>query len=247
LEQAARTLSGAQHVLILSGFYLATPRAGETDGPPGAKTLGDALSALGARVSYVTDDLNLPLFMAMGLADTHRYHPGVLEELAPSHVLSIERPGRAADGRYYSMRGEDISRFTAPLDELLIQGRQRGLPTVAIGDGGNEAGMGNVAALVRRDVPHGQTIACVVESDHLIVCGVSNFGAYGLVAALEVLNGRALMPTPDSAARDVEACVAGGGHCGQTYVRAPFVGGLPLEATRELVAELTQWVRNGTS
>ena len=245
LESAARVLVDSQPVLIMSGFFLMGPQAGETDGPPGAKALGDALGALGKPVHHVTDARNLPLYLAMGLADTQVYRPGLLDELSPGQVVSIERPGRAADGRYYSMFGKDITAVTPPLDALFLEARERGLPTVGIGDGGNEVGMGNVAERVRKDVPHGEVIACVVECDHLIVSGVSNFGAYGLVAALELVTGRPLLPTPDSAARDVEACVAGGGCCGQTYVRAPVVDGLPLEATRALVAELARMARNG--
>jgi D-glutamate cyclase len=36
-------------------------------------------------------------------------------------------------------------------------------------------------------VPNGASIACVTSCDHLVVAGVSNWGAYGLMAALAVL------------------------------------------------------------
>jgi hypothetical protein len=36
-------------------------------------------------------------------------------------------------------------------------------------------------------VPNGAAIACVTSCDHLVVAGVSNWGAYGLMAALAVL------------------------------------------------------------
>jgi hypothetical protein len=41
--------------------------------------------------------------------------------------------------------------------------------------------------LIAREVPHGDTIACVTSCDHLVVAGVSNWGAYGLMAALAVV------------------------------------------------------------
>ena len=43
------------------------------------------------------------------------------------------------------------------------------------------------AGLIARTVPNGAEIACVTSCDHLIVAGVSNWGAYGMMAALAVL------------------------------------------------------------
>jgi hypothetical protein len=40
------------------------------------------------------------------------------------------------------------------------------------------------AGLIARDVPMGETIACVTGADHLITAGVSHWGAYGLIAGL---------------------------------------------------------------
>jgi hypothetical protein len=237
LEAAARLLLDARRVGILSGFFLLVPQRGETDGPPGAKAIGVALEALGAEVAYLTDAPHVPLFEAMGLTVTP-YAERLLERLAPTHLLSIERPGRAADGRYYSMAGRDLTEHTAPLDDLFLEAPARGIPTVAIGDGGNEIGMGTVQALVRRDVPHGERIACVVPAQHLIVAGVSNFGGYGLVAALSLLAGRDLLPSDAQAAADIHACVAAGACCGHTFRNEPLVDGLPLEATLHLLARL---------
>jgi hypothetical protein len=83
------------------------------------------------------------------------------------------------------MRGEDISAFTTPLDELFLAGPWQ---RVAIGDGGNEIGMGSLpASLIGAHVAHGETIACATPADHLIVAGVSNWGAYALIGALAVI------------------------------------------------------------
>ena len=47
---------------------------------------------------------------------------------------------------------------------------------------------------LNRTVPNGEKIACVTSCDRLVVAGVSNWGAYGLMAALAV-------ERPDWAAR----------------------------------------------
>jgi hypothetical protein len=69
-----------------------------------------------------------------------------------------------------------------PLDDLFSAGPWE---TIAIGDGGNEIGMGSLPReLIAKHVDHGETIACVTPARHLIVAGVSNWGAYGLLGAL---------------------------------------------------------------
>ena len=100
-------------------------------------------------------------------------------------VIAIERCGPSADGRARNMRGADISAHAAPLDRLFTAGPWR---TIAIGDGGNEIGMGCVPpALIAEHVPLGELNGCVVPADFLIAAGVSHWGAYAVLAALALL------------------------------------------------------------
>jgi hypothetical protein len=100
-------------------------------------------------------------------------------------AIAIERCGRSAGGPPRNMRGEDISAHAAPLDELFRAGPWR---TMAIGDGGNEIGMGALPrAVVARAVDYGELIACVTPADHLVTAGVSHWGAYALLAGLAVI------------------------------------------------------------
>jgi hypothetical protein len=78
-----------------------------------------------------------------------------------------------------------------------------------------------------------------VRVDHLVVAGVSNWGAYGIVAHLGARAGRPLLHTPDEERRMVEACVAAGACDGVTRKREPTVDGLPLEAHAALVTLLS--------
>ncbi len=96
------------------------------------------------------------------------------------------------------MRGLDITRDTSPA-HLLFEGASRLEPpvkTIGIGDGGNEIGMGKIAwDTIRRNIKQGGRIACRLATDHLIVAGVSNWGAYGLAAGARLL--RQAPPAPD--------------------------------------------------
>jgi hypothetical protein len=243
--RAARALCGARRVLVTTGFCLG-PGLPETDGPPGAAALGRALRRLGAAVRYVTDPAAVPP-LAAALAELgepaavetfHAAHADgraaarrLLAEHRPSHLVAIERPGRTRDGDYRSARGESVKAWNGPLDALLLAAG-RGVVTVAVGDGGNEAGMGAVARRippVRRADGRRVPIASTVPARHLVVAGTSNWGAYGVVAALGALAGRPLLHDADEERRMVAACVRAGAVDGITRRAEPTVDGLPME------------------
>jgi hypothetical protein len=250
---AARALRRARRVLIVTGFTV-EPGMPETDGPPGAAVLGRALRALGADVSYVTDRANVPLLRAAldtlgepadvivypDAADAAR---AVLAAARPTHLVAIERPGRTGAGDYLDMRGESVAAWNAPLDDLFVM-PSRAI-TIGIGDGGNEIGMGVARARFRRLGRLQARIASVVRVDHLVVAGVSNWGGYGVVAALSRLARRELLHTPELERRMVEACVVAGASDGVTRRHEPTVDGLPLEVHAAVVALLRWAARSG--
>ncbi len=194
---SALAMAPAARVGLITGFYVpqGSPPAAETDGPVGAALLARGLEAVGIRCRLATDEpcrsACVAALTGAGLSDVAvdaASVPAVVEtwrRAQISHALSIERCGRSADGAPRNMRGLDISSYTAPLDELFAAGPWE---TIAIGDGGNEIGMGSLPReLIAQHVDHGETIACATPARHLIVAGVSNWGAYGLLGALAVL------------------------------------------------------------
>jgi hypothetical protein len=203
LNRAAAALAAAPgaKVGIITGFYVprGTPPAAETDGPVGAAVLAKALGAVGMRCRLATDTPCAAACRAALLGAGIGEVPvdvaavgGSLDELTASwraigvtHAISIERCGRSADGAPRNMRGLDIGSYTAALDELFLAGPWA---TIAIGDGGNEIGMGAIPrSVIAAHVAHGETIACVTPAQNLIVAGVSNWGAWALIAALAAL------------------------------------------------------------
>ena len=205
LRAAAESLAGATRVGLITGFFV--PRgdvaAPETDGPVGTALLAAALAACGVPARIAVDT---PCAGAVRAAVEEAGGGVAVDEVGVddrtgidrlteawrgagvSHAVAIERCGRSGDGRPRNMRGVDVSPWTAPLDDLFLGGPWTKL---AVGDGGNEIGMGRLpAGLIARTVPNGAEIACVTSCDHLVVAGVSNWGAYGLMAALAVLRAR---------------------------------------------------------
>jgi D-glutamate cyclase len=201
LASAARSLAEATSVGLITGFFV--PRgdvaAAETDGPVGTALLAAALAACGVAARIAVDSPCADAVRAAAAASGHEVRvdevgvvdqPGIervaeaWKQAGVSHAVAIERCGIAADGRPRNMRGVDVSPWTAPLDDLFLGGAWH---RIAVGDGGNEIGMGKLPpGLIARHVPNGAEIACVTPCDHLVVAGVSNWGAYGLMAALAV-------------------------------------------------------------
>lgn len=193
-------LRAAQHLRQLDGTVLigtGFPVSGtfETDGPVGAIALYECLQGLGANpilacgaplCNSLDQDYRLLKLHAKGIEDAEAEARTHLEALSPQAVVSIERPGLAADGRYYNMRGDDITEYCAFFDPFLDHAT---CPTIAIGDGGNEIGMGNIAAAIASLDITAATTTC----DELLVADVSNWGAYGLIALLARWRGRDLL------------------------------------------------------
>ena len=236
---AAQALRGAARVLITTGYTVAASSP-ETDGPPGAAVLGRALRRLGARVRYVTDPSALPVLEAvlrvLGEPARVEVYPEasdaarrVLSHERPTHLVAVERAGRARSGDYLNARGASIAAWTRPIDALFLE-RSAGTTTIGVGDGGNEIGMGNVRSRLVRQGALMARIASVVETDHLVVAGTSNWGAYGVVAALGRLTGRSLLHDADLERRLIEACVKAGAVDGISRRGEATVDALPLAA-----------------
>jgi hypothetical protein len=122
-------------------------------------------------------------------AESLRLQPGSSQAVVEQYLREV--PGEHHD-RCHSMKGRDITDTMSPahwLFEAAVQQEPR-LTTIGVGDGGNELGMGKIPwEVVRRNIPGGGVVACRVPAEHLIVCGISNWGAYALAAGVRLLRG----------------------------------------------------------
>ncbi|WP_417586454.1 glutamate cyclase domain-containing protein [Pararhodobacter oceanensis] len=143
----------------------------------------------------------------------------LLDHLKPDLLFSTERVGRNDKGVYHSMRGIDYGMGRARIDLLFDEGLRRGIPTVAVGDGGNEIGMGRVAAHVTAHVPYGDACQCgcgggigaVTSCDVLVTAACSNWGCTAIAAAMAARAGAAkLLHTPEREALLLDTMVANG-------------------------------------
>jgi hypothetical protein len=223
-------------VLIATGFYILRAGEPETDGPPGAVAIANALKALGNTVAYVTDENCSVAMREIAGEDevidfpitTHResseFAHKLLVEHAPSALVSIERAGLLGDGTYRNWKGVDFSEHNAKIDHMFNEHPY----SVGIGDGGNEIGMGNMREVIP-SIDNLPDDPCVTTTTELITASVSNWGGYGLVAAISIKTGKNLLPTVEQGYEWVKDIVAVGAVEGMSGESKDWVDGRPPE------------------
>ncbi|ASJ15979.1 hypothetical protein A3L04_02240 [Thermococcus chitonophagus] len=209
IDNATDILLSSKDVLIVADFPIPPLMIPETDGPPGALALALALDEVGKKATILTEDI---------IADALKeFYSNIITEIPKkefSCLVSVETPGRASDGKYYSFSGMEIR--VSPYDELFIKAT---VPTIGIGDGGNEIGMGNLNLKGK--------YYSIVKTTELIVAGVSNWGAYGLVANMSIREGVNLLRDYNEI-EVVRALVSAGVIDGISKKREVTVDGLPM-------------------
>ena len=243
---AGLVLDNPGTALVVTGFYIRSAGAVETDGPPGAIAIGDALQAIGYQVVYVTDSHAAPLMSAVignkaivldfpitDDTESRLVASTLLRTINPSVGIAIERCGLTGEGLHRNMHGQDISQYTARLDYLFTGDT----PSVGIGDGGNEIGMGNLADVIPT-VPSLVELPCVTAATELVIASVSNWGGYGLVAALSRRRGRNLLPSIECEQNLVRRTVDAGAVDGMSAKQEYRVDGFTLEENSRTVQRL---------
>lgn len=125
--------------------------------------------------------------------------PKVAEEtisrFRPASVISIERFGMNPKGVYHNSRGMAVSEGHTKMDYLFDVAKKMSIPTVGVGDFGNEIGMGVIRDKLKGVLKYGEKCLCpcgggVVSStstDVLVTTTVSNWASYGISAALAMI------------------------------------------------------------
>ena len=202
--KAVLSLSHSRSVGLTTGFpcLVKHDQKEETDGLPGVLALARALQVLGKKVVLISDTRNKSLFEScvnhlvatgelMAAIEVLSYHQ-LVEQGRESEfdcLVASERCGRAADGTYRSFRAVDLSEYLDPVDDLFLKAQNNPeITSIGIGDRGNELGLGKIADKVKAVVDNGSIIGCVTPSDYVVMAGVSNWGAYGLVAGLHIVS-----------------------------------------------------------
>ena len=213
-------------VYILVGFVLLPHKVPEMDGTVSAMLLARALvmafhakpiivcpadsvqaiekcaAVVGLHIYEDLDTVQaLPLSMGVvAFTKDKAAAPAQAEALAarkPAAVISVETSGANALGVYHNAVGKDVTEMQAKSEVLWNLLRAQGVPNIAIGDLGNEIGMGTIADHIKKYVPFtdkgecqcgcGGGILSATAADNIITATCSDWGCYGLMAALAYL------------------------------------------------------------
>jgi hypothetical protein len=196
-------------------------------------TLAEAISATSnLRFCGVAVVLGYPLGEEAAKKEAER----MLDELSPNAVIAIERAGMTPRGTYHNMLGQNFTEGRARIDYVVEEAGKRHIPTIGVGDGGNEIGMGAIAEAVHKNVPHGEIICAKLPTDVLLPAGVSNWGCYAIQAALAILTGKPELAHSAAMERHlIEAAAAAGLIDGNTGKCEATVDGMPIEVHAGIV------------
>lgn len=193
---AVHALIQANRVLLCTGFNVAenTP---ETDGPLGTALLAYACFRADKYVVLVADHHNAHLLRTqLSVLDPACIRSVAIEEVKassqapsglwkaildrhqPDTVVHTEVPGRNKNGKYLNMRGIQISHFNAELDSIADLSNALGLDTIAVGDGGNEAGMGQIKGVPK--ALNMEEMQAIIPAAHQVISWNSNLGAIAM-------------------------------------------------------------------
>lgn len=258
LDLVSRELAQARRVLILTGFPVICPDqtvTGETDGPLGTADLAFALEANGCQVMAVTDCHSSAILKAalsvrcreariavIPETGAESFAEDLLDAFSPTHVVTLERPGKACDGHYHNMRGIVIDSMTADADCFLSLAREKNICTISIGDGGNEMGMGAFRKEIESFVPLGSEICSQQGADYALASGVSNWWGIGAAALLSRETQKFLLPDEEQETEMLRRVLQAGGADGATGLREMTVDRLSLAVHLEILKEVSSLV-----
>jgi hypothetical protein len=270
-ERLDEAVGPGDTVLVLTGFLIPPSMVQETDGPLGAVSVARAVDrALDADAVVACEPAAVDVCEATATAgelsvldretasDTRRtvsvepfpadraearaYVADLLSEVDPAAVVAVEKVAPNEDGVYHNMAGYDVTEQTAKVDELYSR-----LPddvvTVAVGDAGNEVGMGLVRETVEAEIQYGAECQCgcgagiasAIETELLVPATVSNWGGHAIAACLSHLTGTAVLHDPDVERRMLVQASTAGGIDGIVGGTSAWCDGMPPETHESML------------
>ena len=178
----------------------------------------------------------------------------LLRELKPKALITIERPGANEKGEYHYASGKNLTPHVAKLDYMFEKAKQEGILTIGIGDGGNELGCGMIKDTVFDVVPFAKKCKCpcggtstvMMAAETLVMATVSNWGAYGIEAALStILDSEFPLHEPEVEIQAHTACAQAGADDSGKGLVYPGADNIPLEIHADIVQILNLIVKSG--
>jgi hypothetical protein len=267
-------------VYVMTGFVLRPHLQPETDGITGALLFVRALiRAFGITPVIVIPEKNVPAVLTcaplLGLhvyddietarrlplsfayttisVDKNEAEKMIARLLAgpkPAAVFSTETAGANINGEYHNAVGVNMTEIEAKQDNLFTGMQQLGVPTFAVGDLGNEIGMGTIETHIRQFIPYtggrGAYSSCecgcntgitsCTRADYLVTATVSDWGVYAVIAALAYIRKDiSIMHDAETEETVLRQCCLSG-MVDMTGSLLPAIDGFSVEIEKEIVS-----------
>jgi len=192
-------------------------------------------------------------------AEVPAWVEAVLARTNPKAVISTERLGPGTDGyMHYAtalpLQGPDkaCTADVVDISPILVEARRRGILTIGIGDHGNELGFGAIREAVVQAMPKGDVLCTTVATDIVLPAMMSNWGCYGIEAALAwLLRKPELLHSPAQEARILRACLDAGGleamYCTTDFIVDNLAGETSMAALQLLKDIVGKNLEGGTT
>lgn len=176
----------------------------------------------------------------------------IISQGEPSAVVSIEAPGANRYGEYHNAVGLNVTELEAKSDILFDMLRDIGVMNIAIGDLGNEIGMATIGDQLEKYIPYATKGKCNCDckggiaaksvADNIITATVSDWGCYGMIAALAYLKRDLDIMHDAELERDVLTTAARSGMIDMYGWLIPAIDGFGLDTTTSVVTLMRECV-----
>ena len=281
------TVGEGDIVYVMTGFVLRPYKKAEMDGIVSAALLCRALvKAFGAKPVIICPEDNyeavkklapcvgLHLFenmdelleipVSMGVmtftknaAEAALCAEKIIAKAPPKAVVSIECPGANAKGVYHNATGLDVTELEAKQDVLFEKIQKMGVLNIAIGDLGNEIGMGAISDTLEKYIPYaregscrcgcGGGIAVTTKADNLITATVSDWGCYAMIASLAYLCRDIDVMHSAELEKETMLTASGSGMIDMYGWLIPAIDGFGLEINLPIVSLMRELVKSALS
>lgn len=209
-EKLCRTLKKGDTVFILTGFVLPPSGKAETDGVIGSVLLASALEKIFGvktavicpeeavkaveKLSNLTEVKSEIIVFTKDIEKAEELSEKILSDGYPKAVISVECPSANKNGIYHNAGGVDVTKLEAKTDILFDLLQKSGVLNIAVGDLGNEIGMGTLYECIESSIPSDCEccgkggISAKTKADNIITATVSDWGCYALICMLAYIS-----------------------------------------------------------
>ena len=181
----------------------------------------------------------------------------IISRAMPKAVVSIECPGANSLGVYHNATGLDVTELEAKQDVLFEKLQKMGVLNIAIGDLGNEIGMGAIGEALEKYIPYARAGACrcgcgggiavKTSADNIITATVSDWGCYAMIASLAYLVRDVDVMHTAEIERETMLTASGAGMIDMYGWLIPAIDGFGFEITLPIVSLMRELVRSALS